>query len=143
MRSGLSVGVPGAIALLELAHQEHGKLPWADLFAGSIKAARQGVPVSPRLAYWLDTMKSFRDDPAAREIYYDADGSGKKAGELIVNPALATWLDTPLDFYVNETGECNAYSTGNDVHFDRASATCEPSLQARMRAAQPASAVGV
>ena len=89
VRSGLSVGVPGAIALLELAHQEHGKLLWADLFAGSIKAARQGLPVSPRLAYWLDTMKSFRDDPAAREIYYDADGSGKKAGELIVNPALA------------------------------------------------------
>src|SRR5690349_3257562 len=29
--SGLSVGVPGAVALLEMAHQEHGRLPWADL----------------------------------------------------------------------------------------------------------------
>ena len=63
--------------------------PGADLFAGSITAARQGVPVSPRLAAWLDMIKSFRDDPAAREIYYNADGSGKKAGERIVNPALA------------------------------------------------------
>ena len=43
----------------------------------------------------------------------------------IVNPAVATWLDTPLDFYVNAVGECNAYSTGNEVYLYRSSDKCE------------------
>jgi gamma-glutamyltranspeptidase / glutathione hydrolase len=87
--SGLSVGVPGAVALLELAHKEHGKLPWSSLFATSIDAARKGYPVSSRLAAWLDLVKPFRDEPAARATYYNADGSPKKAGDRVVNAALA------------------------------------------------------
>jgi gamma-glutamyltranspeptidase/glutathione hydrolase len=87
--SGLSVGVPGAVALLEMAHKEHGKLAWADLFGASIAAARQGFPVSPRLAAWLRTMKRFADDPEARAIFYDADGGPKKEGDQVANPALA------------------------------------------------------
>ncbi len=87
--SGLSVGVPGAVALLEMAHKEHGKLPWADLFGASIAAARDGFTVSPRLAAWLDIMKVFRDDPSARATYFNADGSPKKLGDRVTNPALA------------------------------------------------------
>jgi gamma-glutamyltranspeptidase/glutathione hydrolase len=86
--SGISVGVPGAIALLEMAHKEHGKLPWADLFTTSIAAARKGIPVSPRLAAWLESIPSFARDPAAREIYY-SEGHPKKVGDTVVNPALA------------------------------------------------------
>lgn len=87
--SGLSVGVPGAVALLEMAHSEHGKLPWADLFATSITTARKGFPTSPRLASWLKTIKRFAAEPAARAIYYNEDGSPKTAGEPVANPALA------------------------------------------------------
>src|SRR4029079_18034381 len=87
--SGISVGVPGAVALLEMAHQEHGKLSWADLFTSSIATAGKGFPVSPRLAAWLGTMKRFREDPAARSIFYAADGSAKKEGEIVTNRALA------------------------------------------------------
>jgi gamma-glutamyltranspeptidase/glutathione hydrolase len=87
--SGISVGVPGAMALLELAHKEHGRLPWSSLFAASIDAARKGYPVSSRLAAWLDLVKPFHDEPAARATYYNADGSPRKAGDLVVNPALA------------------------------------------------------
>ena len=87
--SGLSVGVPGTVALLEMAHKEHGKLPWADLFGASIAAARDGFAVSPRLAAWLNILKGFRDDPSARATYFDADGSPKKLGERVTNPALA------------------------------------------------------
>ena len=90
--SGLSVGVPGAVALLDLAHKEHGKLAWKDLFQPAIERARNGYPVSPRLADWLKTIKSFRDDPAAREIYYNADGSPKAVGDHVVNPALADMM---------------------------------------------------
>ncbi|CAN5487778.1 gamma-glutamyltransferase [soil metagenome] len=87
--SGLSVGVPGAVALLEMAHKEHGKLSWADLFGASIAMAREGFPVPPRLAAWLDIIKAFRDDSAARATYFNADGSPKKLGDRVTNPALA------------------------------------------------------
>src|SRR5688572_26697793 len=39
---GLSVGVPGALRMLELAHREHGRLPWADVFAPAIELAEAG-----------------------------------------------------------------------------------------------------
>jgi len=50
-----------------------------------------------------------------------------KARARIVNPSITPWLDTRLQFFVNENGSCNAYSTGNDVHLFRKSATCENS----------------
>jgi gamma-glutamyltranspeptidase / glutathione hydrolase len=87
--SGLSVGAPGAVAILETAHQDHGKLPWADLFATSIAVARKGFPVSSRLAAWLELIKSFSNEPAARSIYYNEDASPKKVGDTVANPTLA------------------------------------------------------
>ena len=45
--------------------------------------------MSPRLAAWLDIMKVFRDEPAARATYFNADGSPKKLGDRVTNPALA------------------------------------------------------
>ena len=87
--SGMSVGVPGAVVLLELAHREHGRLPWAGLFKSAIAIAREGYSVSPRLAAWLRTIKLFAKEPAARATYYNQDGSPKKESERVVNPALA------------------------------------------------------
>jgi gamma-glutamyltranspeptidase/glutathione hydrolase len=40
--SGLSVGVPGTLSVLEMAHKEHGKLPWATLMQPAIQLAEQG-----------------------------------------------------------------------------------------------------
>jgi len=79
--SGLSVGAPGAVALLELAHQEHGKLPWADLFTTSIATARKGFPMPPRLALTFERM------PAMRALYPEATGT------WIANPALADTME--------------------------------------------------
>ena len=87
--SGISVGVPGAVALLELAHKEHGKRPWRELFEPAIALSRGGFPVSSRLAFWLGVIKSFANEPAARTIYFNDDGSAKKQGDRVVNPALA------------------------------------------------------
>ena len=50
MASGLSVGVPGVLAALKLVHDKYGKLPWAELFQPAIALAREGFPISPRLA---------------------------------------------------------------------------------------------
>lgn len=87
--SGISVGVPGLLAMLELAHKERGKLAWSDLFAPAIAVARDGFAIPPRLAAWLARISSLREEPAIRTTYYNADGSPKKHGERIANPELA------------------------------------------------------
>ncbi|MCH4563596.1 gamma-glutamyltransferase [Halomonas sp. EGI 63088] len=90
--SGLSVGVPGTVRMLEMAHKEHGKLPWAELFAPAIALAEQGFPVSPRLHSSLAGEERLRDDPLAGGFYYDDDGAPLAAGHELKNPALAAIL---------------------------------------------------
>ena len=45
--SGVSVGVPGTLSVLELAHQAHGKLPWSRLLQPAIDLAVNGFNISP------------------------------------------------------------------------------------------------
>ncbi|HEV7478549.1 MAG TPA: gamma-glutamyltransferase [Burkholderiales bacterium] len=77
--SGRSVGVPGVLRMLELAHQRHGKLPWAELFEPAISLAQNGFAASPRLRTLLEREVVLKQDPAARKIYYEPGGR-------IVNP---------------------------------------------------------
>ncbi len=91
--SGISVGVPGLLAMLELAHKEKGKLAWSELFGPAIATARDGFPVSLRLAGWLQRIPALREEQAIREIYFTGDGSARKPGERIANPALAETMD--------------------------------------------------
>jgi gamma-glutamyltranspeptidase len=51
--TGLSIGVPGVVRMLEAVHRRHGKRLWSDLFAPAIKLAEDGFAVSPGPAYWL------------------------------------------------------------------------------------------
>ena len=46
---GRSVGVPGTVRMLEMAHKQYGKLPWAQLIQPAIVLAEGGFKVSPRL----------------------------------------------------------------------------------------------
>ena len=39
---GLSVGVPGVIRMLEMAHREHGRMTWWELFQPAIQLAEKG-----------------------------------------------------------------------------------------------------
>jgi len=89
--SGLSVGVPGTLRMLELAHAEHGRLPWAELFGPAIRLAEQGFVVSPRLATSLASEQPLRDDPLGSDFYYP-DGEPLQAGVTLKNPALAAIL---------------------------------------------------
>ena len=95
--SGISVGVPGALAMLELAHKEHGKLAWGELFQPAIRLARDGFAAPLRLAEWLQRMPSLGDDPGLRAIYFSTDGAPKKLGERVVNPALAETMQQIAD----------------------------------------------
>jgi len=89
---GRSVGVPGTVKMLEAAHRQYGKLPWAQLFAPAITLAENGFKVSPRLATLLKNDVHLRKDPAAAAFFYKPDGSALQAGELLKNPALADVL---------------------------------------------------
>ena len=46
---GRSVGAPGVLRMLALAHRRHGLLPWTRLFAPAIRLAEEGFVISPRL----------------------------------------------------------------------------------------------
>ena len=90
--SGLSVGVPGTLSVLELAHQEHGKLPWSRLLQPAIELAVQGFRISPRLhAALLETPELKHDEVAAR-YFFNSAGSPHPAGHLLQNPELASVL---------------------------------------------------
>jgi gamma-glutamyltranspeptidase/glutathione hydrolase len=90
---GVSVGVPGVIAMLEMAHREHGRLAWADLFEPAITLARNGFAISPRLFEvigWIEEPQRF---PELFALYFEPDGSPKPVGTLLANPKLADTLE--------------------------------------------------
>jgi gamma-glutamyltranspeptidase/glutathione hydrolase len=89
---GLSVGVPGALRMLELAHREHGRLPWAELFEPAIVLAEQGFEVSPRLHALLDGFKRFARGDDFRAYFYDASGEPRPVGFKLANPEYAAAL---------------------------------------------------
>ncbi len=86
--SGRSVGVPGLPRFLEALHARHGRLAWAELFAPAIRLAREGFPVSPRLAA---SVARYRDRLSASQAagLFLPGGEPVAAGETLRNPALA------------------------------------------------------
>jgi gamma-glutamyltranspeptidase/glutathione hydrolase len=93
--SGLSVGVPGNIALAAKAHAEHGKLPWAKLFAPAIALAEDGFVVNRRLHESLRGNKGRADKtPAAKAVFFGADGEPLPVGATIRVPELAATFRT-------------------------------------------------
>ncbi|HWK60378.1 MAG TPA: gamma-glutamyltransferase [Eoetvoesiella sp.] len=92
VNSGLSVGVPGVLRALELAHRQYGKLPWADLFKPAIRLADEGFRVSPRLHAMLVKSSELSRQKAAAAYFLDADGKPWPVGHLLKNPALAEVL---------------------------------------------------
>jgi gamma-glutamyltranspeptidase / glutathione hydrolase len=86
---GRSVGVPGTVRMLEMAHKQHGKLPWAMLFQPAIALAEGGFKVSPRLNTLVIGEKNLKNDPVAAAYFYDAAGAAWPVGHLLKNPAYA------------------------------------------------------
>ncbi|MBD9614658.1 gamma-glutamyltransferase [Pseudomonas sp. PDM02] len=86
---GRSVGTPGVLRALELAHQKHGRLPWAQLFEPAIKLAEQGFAISPRLHQLIASDSSMQRSPDMMAYFLNADGSPKAVGTSLKNPALA------------------------------------------------------
>jgi gamma-glutamyltranspeptidase/glutathione hydrolase len=91
---GRSVGAPGVVPMLALAHRQHGKLPWAQLFAPAIALASEGFAISPRMATLLATETSLKADPVAARYFYDANGQPWPAGHVLRNAELAAVLQS-------------------------------------------------
>ena len=89
---GRSVGAPGVVPMLALAHRQHGKLPWAQLFAPAIGLATDGFAVSPRMATLLAAETDLKTDPVAARYFFDASGKLWPAGHVLRNPELAAVL---------------------------------------------------
>jgi len=112
---GRSVGVPGNVSLAALAHQRHGHLPWARLFAPAIRLARDGYVITPRLNSTLDLAKSSAAlDPAGRALWFDTQGGPLPVGTLVKNPALAQILERiaregPRAFYAGANAAAIAH----------------------------------
>jgi gamma-glutamyltranspeptidase/glutathione hydrolase len=95
---GRSVGVPGALRGMALAHRQAGKLPWARLFAPAIRLARDGFRATPRFRNSIASYGRYLT-PASRALFtVPADG-------VFRNPAQAALLERiarlgPDSFYV-------------------------------------------
>lgn len=108
---GKSVGVPGVVALMYSAHQQFGKLPWAELFSDTIKAAEQGFVVSSRTARQLamDWNKGVSQFYESKQ-YFFPQGKSLTEGSVVKNPAYAATLKAiankgPDAFYKGELAQ--------------------------------------
>jgi gamma-glutamyltranspeptidase/glutathione hydrolase len=93
MISGRATGVPGVLRMLEMAHREHGRLPWTQLFGDAERTARDGFAVTERLARFVHGEFPQASAPDVRR-YFSQGANGKlvRAGERIRNEAYAAFL---------------------------------------------------
>lgn len=113
--SGRSIGVPGAVSVLNLAYQDHGKLPWASLFEPAMKHATEGFSVSPRMhdsivAYSEFFHRTPEEGPTdLYEYLFTGEGEPLPAGHILKNPEYAQSMrivaNNPADFYRGQIAE--------------------------------------
>ncbi|MDI3325085.1 gamma-glutamyltransferase [Pontibacterium granulatum] len=91
---GRSVGTPGVLKMLELAHIKHGKTPWHLLYVDTVKQARKGFEVGPRLHQLIKSRINPGLDRyvAARKYFFTPEGEPLPVGTLLKNPVLANSL---------------------------------------------------
>ena len=86
---GHATGVPGAIAMLALAHRDHGRLPWAQLLDPAARQADAGFTVSPRLGRFMQGRFPQITAPDVIAYFTRPDGERLRAGDTLRNPAYA------------------------------------------------------
>lgn len=106
--SHVAVGVPGTVAGLYLAWQEHGTLPWKRLVEPAIRLARDGFPVTEGLSRSLRfALKAMAPYPASI-AQFSRGGTPYEPGDILAQPDLARTLERirdqgPAGFYEGET----------------------------------------
>jgi gamma-glutamyltranspeptidase / glutathione hydrolase len=111
LRSARAAAVPGEIALLALAHERMGRLPWASLFGPALAAAEAGFPLPREMATVLGRSPTgYAAVPLLRQLYFDAAGQPLPAGTMLRNPEQAAALrmlaaQGPAALYGGEIGQ--------------------------------------
>lgn len=106
--SGRATGVPGAVAMLHLAHQRHGKLAWNSLFAGAAHVGEEGFTVGERLGGFIQGGSAQASAPDVVAYFRNAAGGKIRAGDTLRNPAYAAFVrrlaaEGPDALYKGET----------------------------------------
>ncbi|HUP35818.1 MAG TPA: gamma-glutamyltransferase [Candidatus Limnocylindria bacterium] len=99
--------VPGAVDGWCQAHAAYGRLPLATDLAAAVGHARDGFPITARLARWIaGSAEVLAADPAAARIFL-AGGTSPAAGRRLANPDLARTIERLAEgragFYEGET----------------------------------------
>ncbi len=97
-QSGIAIGVPGAVALYKLAHEQHGKLAWEELFQPAIRLAREGFAVSPRLAGYLPRMAErtqLDENPDRQPTFTPMAKRSPRGSYCATRPMLGRWSGSP------------------------------------------------
>jgi gamma-glutamyltranspeptidase/glutathione hydrolase len=93
LMSGRSTGVPGAVAMLALAHKEHGKRPWSSLFDDAARLADQGFVVPKRMGAAMNLTFFPQTRTPDAVAYFTKPGGGRyQGGETMRNAAYAATL---------------------------------------------------
>jgi gamma-glutamyltranspeptidase/glutathione hydrolase len=116
----LAVCTPGSVKGYAEALSRYGTLDWADAMAPAIAQAKRGVMVRPHMHwFWsqdqgssgqVNTADKLRLTRTGREVYFNADGSLLRPGQMLRNPDMATTLERlarggPDLFYHGELAE--------------------------------------
>ena len=90
--SGRATGVPGAVKMLAVAHEDHGKLPWSSLFGDAEGTAAQGFIISPRLSRMIHADYAENHAPDVIRYFSKPNGMLMSAGDRLVNAPYADFL---------------------------------------------------
>jgi gamma-glutamyltranspeptidase len=86
--------VPGALASWTEAHRTHGRLPLTRNLESAIGYARDGFPVTERLANWIATVQIELKAHAETAAIFLPNGNLPRPGSRLRNPDLARTLAT-------------------------------------------------
>jgi len=118
--------VPGAVASWCAAHAQHGRLPLARDLAAAAGYAREGFPVTARLADWIAaTAPELAQNREAAAVFLK-DGKAPRAGQSLVNAGLARSIEAVAAgghaaFYEGEIAqELARYAKANGGFFETA-----------------------
>ena len=90
---GLAVGVPGTVAGLLKALEDHGTMSRGQVMAPAIALAEDGIEVTAGLSESLEALSDrLQKWPSTKKIFFKADGSAYQPGERLKQPELAKSL---------------------------------------------------